>query len=90
MALKSKATRECYLNKHKYLPVRDAFDLFDTLVQPIVIFDSEIWGINISKDEEQFHLIFRKRILGLKTTTNNCLVYDEIGRYPLYHVFVNE
>ena len=25
-----------------------------------------------------------KRILGVKSTTNNCLVYAETGRYPLY------
>ena len=41
-ALKAKATLECHVNKHKYMPVRDIFDLFDTLVMPIVIFDSEI------------------------------------------------
>ena len=83
-ALKAKATLECHVNKHKYMPVRDIFDLFDTLVTPIVIFDSEIWGINISKEVEQFHKTFMKRILGVKSTTNNCLVYAETGRYPLY------
>ena len=41
-ALKAKATLECYLNKHKYMPASDAFDLFDTLVKSIVIFESEI------------------------------------------------
>ena len=83
-ALKAKATLECHVNKHKYMPVRDIFDLFDTLVTPILIFDSEIWGINISKEVEQFHLTFMKRILEGKSTTNNCLVYSETGRYPLY------
>ena len=83
-ALKAKATLECHVNKHKYMPVRDIFDLFDTLVTPIVIFDSEIWGIYISKEVEQFHQTFMKRILGVKSTTNNCLVYAETGRYPLY------
>ena len=47
----------CYLNKHKYNVARDAFDLFDTLVKPIVIFDSEIRAINISKEVRQFFLI---------------------------------
>ena len=53
-ALKANATIECHVNKHKYMPVRDIFDLFDTLVMPLVIFDSEIWGSNISKEVEQF------------------------------------
>ena len=58
--IKAKSTLECYMNKQKYMPVRDAFDLFHTLVKAIVIFDSEIWGINISKGIEQFHLTFMK------------------------------
>ena len=40
------------------MPVKDVFDLFDTLVKPIVLFNSEIWGININKELEQFHLSF--------------------------------
>ena len=53
------------LNNHKHMPVRDVFDLFDTLVKPIVLFNSKIWGININKELEQFHLSFMKRILGV-------------------------
>ena len=66
------------------MPVKDVFDLFDTLVKPIVLFNSEIWGININKELEQFHLSFMKRILGVKKSTNNCLIYAETGSYPLY------
>ena len=43
-ALKAKASLECYLNNHKHMPVQD---VFDTLLKPIVSFNSEIWGINI-------------------------------------------
>ena len=80
-ALKAKASLECYLNNHKHMSLRD---VFDTLVKPIVLFNSEIWGININKELEQFHLSFMKRILGVKKSTNNCLIYAETGRYPLY------
>ena len=48
-ASRARATLECYLNKHKHIQVKDAFDLFDTLVKPVVLFNSEIWGININK-----------------------------------------
>ena len=64
-ALKARASLECYLNNHKHMPVKDVFDLFDTLVKPIILFNSEIWGININKELEQFHLSFMKRILGV-------------------------
>ena len=65
-ALNAKASLECCLNNHKDMPVRDVFDLFDTLVKPILLFNSEIWGINITKELEQFHLSFMKIILGVK------------------------
>ena len=65
-ALKAKASLECYLNNHKHMPVKDVFDLFDTLVKSIVLFNSEIWGININKELEQFHLSFINTILGVK------------------------
>ena len=52
------------------MPVKDVFDLFDTFVNPIVLFNSEIWGININKELEQFHLTFMKIILGV----NNLLI----------------
>ena len=70
------------------MPVRDVFDLIDTLVKPIVLFNSEIWGININKELEQFHLSFMKRILGVKKSTNNCLIYTKTGRYPLYIICI--
>ena len=83
-ALKANASQECYLNNHKHMPIKDVFDLFDTLVKPIILFNSEIWGININKELEQFHLSFMRRIVGVKKSTNNCLIYAETGRYPLY------
>ena len=83
-ALRTKAALECYLSKHKHMPVKDVFDLFDTLVRPIVMYNCEIWGINMNKDLEQFHLSFMKRVLGVKKSTNNCLIYAETGRHPFY------
>ena len=66
------------------MPVKDVLGLFNTLVKPIVLFNSEIWGININKELEQFHLSFMKIILGVKISTNNCLIYAEAWRYLLY------
>ena len=70
-ALKAKASLECYLNNHKHMPVTDVLDLFDTLIMPIALFYSKIWGININKELEQFHLSFMKIFLRVKKSTNN-------------------
>ena len=83
-ATRAKAVLDADLRKHKNMPVDMIFLLFDTLVRPILLFNCEIWGIKISKELELFHLKFLKSILGVKTTTNTCLVYIETGRYPLY------
>jgi hypothetical protein len=32
---------------------------------------------------EKVHFQFLKRIVGVRVTTPNCLVYGELGRYPL-------
>ena len=45
-ALKAKASQEYYLNNHKHMPVRDVFDLFDTLVKPIVRQPKVIFRLN--------------------------------------------
>ena len=37
---------------------------------------------------EAYHLQFMKRTLGVKVTTNSCVVYAETGRLPL-HVDLN-
>ena len=83
-SIKAKAVVDKYLRKHKHTPVKNIFKLFDTLVRPIILFNCEIWGINVCKEIEQFHLSFMKSVLGVKPTTNSCLIYAETGRYPLY------
>jgi hypothetical protein len=44
---------------------------------------SEVWGYENLKILEQIHLKFCKRILRVRNTTPNCIVYGELGRFPL-------
>ena len=67
-ALRAKATLECYLNKHKHMPVKVVFELFDTLVKPVVMFNSEtisfvIYEENVRSEaiEQQLFHICRDR-----------------------------
>ena len=57
--------------------------MFDSLVAPILLYGSEVWGVGKNDNIEKVHLQFLKRILGVRVTTPNCLVYGELGRYPL-------
>ena len=43
------------------MPVKDVFDLFDTLVKPIILFNSEIWGINIKQRTRTVSFVFYEK-----------------------------
>ena len=73
-----------YLRKHKHMPVNIVFELFDTLIKPILLCACEIWGSKMGKEIEIMHINFIKTVLGVKPSTNTCLLYAETGRFPLY------
>lgn len=62
--------------------------LFDTLVVPILLYGSEVWGIsNNYKDSspyESLHLKFMKEILGVNCKTSNIACLAETNRVPLH------
>ena len=68
--------------KHN-LSISCQLDLFDKLVKPILLYGCEIWGFGNNDIFEKVHLKFFKIILHLKATTPNCMIYGELGRYPL-------
>ena len=58
--------------------------LFDSQVQPIVLYGAEIWGLEKGKDIERLQMFGLKRFLQINRKTPNDIVYAEMGRYPLY------
>ena len=60
--------------------------VFDTYVNSILSYASEVWGFHKGSDIEKVHLMFCKRILGVKKNVSNKLVYFELGRLPC-HIF---
>ena len=83
-AIRARAILETYLRKHKHMPVNIVFELFDTLIKPILLYACEIWGSKMGSDIEKMHINFIKTVLGVKPSTNTCLIYAETGRFPLY------
>ena len=66
------------------LLVQDKLKLFDSIILPILMYGSEIWGFCRSDDIEKVHLRFLKQILGVRKQTSNVAVYGELGRFPLF------
>ena len=65
------------------LPPDIQIDLFEKMVVPICLYGSEIWGYANIDPVEVFYRKFVKRALGLQKSTPNCIIYGEIGKYPL-------
>ena len=58
-------------------------DLFDKIVKPILLYGCEVWGFGDNSIIERVHLKFCKLILNIKKSTPDCMVYGELGRYPI-------
>ena len=65
------------------IPIDLQFKLFDTPILPIITYGSEIWGYENTKQLKKLHLQFCRNILGVRTTTPNCMTYGELGRTPI-------
>lgn len=65
------------------LPVDLKLKLFDTMILPIVTYGSEVWGFENVKIIEKLHVQFCKKIMRLRNSTPNYMVYGELGRYPI-------
>lgn len=69
--------------RNLHLPIDLQLKLFDYLVEPILLYGSEIWGFENIDIIEKVHLQFCKRILNVRSSTPNVMVYGELGRFPL-------
>jgi hypothetical protein len=60
------------------------FKIFDSQVQSVLLYSSEMWGLSRLENIEKVHTLACKRFLNVPLKVSNKLVYGEIGRYPLY------
>ena len=65
------------------IPADLQLKLFDCLVAPILLYSSEIWSYENMEIIERVHIGFLKRVLHVRSSTPNYMVYGETGRYPL-------
>ena len=59
--------------------------LFDSQVQPIAQYGTELWGLDIAAVHcGEVHLFALKKFLGVEMRIPNDLIYGETNRYPLF------
>lgn len=63
--------------------------LFDNLVTPILLYGAEIWGCGNNDIIEKLHLKYCRMLLRVNNSTSKCMVYGELGRFPL-QTFINQ
>ena len=65
------------------LPIDLQLQLFDSMIVPILLHGSEVAGFENSDILERLCTQFYKIILNVKKSTPNCILYCELGRYPI-------
>ena len=79
---KLKKTMGYYFRLHPTITIH----LFDTLIKPILLYNSDFWGclkVPINNPIENTHMRFCKDLLGVQKQTTNIGVLLELGRVPI-------
>ena len=66
-----------------YMSPQIYFKLIDSIVTPLALYSAEVWGLRETPEIESINTFACKRMLGVTKRTPNCLVYGELGRYPI-------
>jgi len=65
------------------IPVDLQLKLFHSLIEPILLYSCEFFGLENLAILEKIHLQFLKRIISVRSSTPSFMVYGETGHYPL-------
>ena len=68
----------------KVLTTEIRFDIFDTMIRPIITYGSDVWGLCKSglHDLDKLFLKYIHCVLCIKATTSNIIVYGKCGKFP--------
>ena len=87
LVTKAKKASFCIIQSLKRLACNDLklfSKLFDSKVEPILAYGSELWGLQEHLPIEQVHTTTLKQFLKVSIHSSNTLLYGETARYPLY------
>ena len=65
------------------LPIYIQIKLFESIVCPILLYGSEVWGFKKIDMLEIFYRKFFYKIQKLRPSTPNCMIYGEVGKLQL-------
>ena len=82
-ALKAMFKLKSYIVKFPNMSIIHQLNLFDKLVEPVLSYGCEIWGMENANILENIYLQFCKQLLGVRRQTQNNFIYGELGQFPL-------
>ena len=63
------------------MSVEHGLQLFDSLIKPIVMFNSEVWDVGNCGKINKYFGGFLKKLLPVKQSANTSIIYAETGRF---------
>ena len=69
--------------KKHMLPLDIRIELFDKMITPILLYGCEIWCPSMVNLASKLQLQYYKITLKVNRSTPNCMVYGDLGQYPL-------
>lgn len=87
-ATKAMSVLMSFIKRQRTLEIKSCLSLFDRMVIPIITYGAEIWGFDMSQQIEQVQFRFCRFLLGLPSKTTSLSVLGELGRLPLYTVYI--
>ena len=72
-------------SKSLNLPIDIELDLFEKLVNPILLYGSEVWGCEENlKEIEHFQISYYKQLLKINKRSANCMAFGELGKHSIF------
>ena len=69
--------------REKFIPIDCQIEMFEKVIEPILLYGCEIWGMENTEKIEQFRLRSFKQLLQLRNSTPAYIIYGELGKLPL-------
>ena len=86
--LSKKAAGTLYkLSTFNYISIKTLLEAFNSLVKPLLLFSTEIWGHESKEESSEVEKLFSKfckHLLGVHKNTTNIAILGELGTYSLH------
>jgi len=71
------------LKKLTFISPDVLFKVFDSQIQPILLYGAEVWGVDDCECIEAVHTSMLKRYVNVSARTPNTMLYGDTGRFPI-------